>query len=582
MPGQAIREEKIALSALIVFGSGGIIPIALFNIAGQLMALIGNISLGLSAFWLGVILIIPRLWDALSDPIVGHLSDNTRSRFGRRRPWLLAGAIAVAISFVLLWWVPKGEAVQNWLPTESAYQWFQLGYILFFLLVFFTACTVFEIPHGALGMEMSTDPHQRTRLFGAKSFFGNLFAMGTPWLFALANLEWFRGADGSEIDGMRYVSILVAAVLIPLGFWWFAACREPQATAVARPRTPFRAAMQRALGNRSFLCLVAVIFTLAMGFNFVGLLNYYIAIFYLYAGDKAAAGPLLGINGTVWAVTGLLAVFPLNRIAPRLGKRNTLVLAIGLMGAAQLAKIVCYNPAWPYLVIIPTVLLSSGMLFFFTLGSSMLGDVCDQDELHCGRRAEGSYYAIYWWFIKVGTALASFVTGALILFTGFDETQVTRVDSLRGGLREMHAALDKHTAKDRDERFTALAARASQRALELESHFAVSDPGSSSRPHRRQLARTAADIGQQLSRLSRQDTPNRAQAAAVLKAVEAQLPILARQAPPTLRRLRAVEIGLPLLLSLISLYLARRYPLTEARSQAIKAALRARRAVPPE
>ena len=483
---------------------------------------------------------------------------------------------------MLLWWVPKGEAVQNRFPTESAYQWFQLGYILFFLLVFFTACTVFEIPHGALGMEMSTDPHQRTRLFGAKSFFGNLFAMGTPWLFALANLEWFRGADGSEIDGMRYVSILVAAVLIPLGFWWFAACREPEAAAVARPRTPFRANMQRALGNRSFLCLVAVIFTLAMGFNFVGLLNYYIAIFYLYAGDKAAAGPLLGINGTVWAVTGLLAVFPLNRIAPRLGKRNTLVLAIGLMGAAQLAKIVCYNPAWPYLVIIPTVLLSSGMLFFFTLGSSMLGDVCDEDELQCGRRAEGSYYSIYWWFIKVGTALASFVTGALILFTGFDETQVTRVDSLRGGLREMHAALDKHTAKDRDERFTALAARASQRALELESHFAGSDPGSSSRPHRRQLARTAADIGQQLRRLSRQDTPDRTQAAAVLKAVEAKLPILARQAPPTLLRMRAVEIGLPLLLSLISLCLARRYPLTEARSQAIKAALRARRAVPPE
>ena len=229
MQGQAIREEKIALSALIVFGTGGIIPIALFNIAGQLMGLIGNISLGLSAFWLGVILIIPRLWDALSDPIVGHLSDNTRSRFGRRRPWLLAGAIAVAISFVLLWWVPKGEAVQNQFPTESAYQWFQLGYILFFLLVFFTACTVFEIPHGALGMEMSTDPHQRTRLFGAKSFFGNLFAMGTPWLFALANLEWFRGADGSEIDGMRYVSILVAAVLIPLGFWWFVVCRLPGA-----------------------------------------------------------------------------------------------------------------------------------------------------------------------------------------------------------------------------------------------------------------------------------------------------------------------------------------------------------------
>ena len=575
MQGPSASEEKIALSTLIVFGTGGIIPIALFNIAGQLMGLIGNISLGLSAFWLGVILIIPRLWDAVSDPVVGHLSDNTRSRFGRRRPWLFAGAIAVAISFVLLWWVPKGETVQHWFPTESAYQWFQLGYILCFLLVFFTACTVFEIPHGALGMEMSTDPHERTRLFGAKSFFGNLFAMGTPWLFALANLEMFRGAGGSEIDGMRYVSILVAAVLVPLGFWWFTACPEP-GLAAGRAKTPFWAAMKRALGNRSFLGLIAIIFTLAMGFNFVGLLNYYIAIFYLYAGDKAAAGPLLGINGTIWAVTGLLAVFPLNWIGPRLGKRNTLVVAIGLMCAAQLAKIVCYNPAWPYLVIIPTVLLSGGMLFFFTLGSSMVGDVCDEDELQCGLRAEGSYYSIYWWFIKVGTALASFVTGVLILFTGFDETQVTQVDSLRGSIREMHAALDKSGTEARDDSIPDLIAQAQARALALESHLAAGDRHSPSRPHRRQLALTAADITEQLSLLSRQDQPDRAQIGAVLAAVDSKLPALTRQAPATLLRMRAVEIGLPLLLSLISLGFAWRYPLTEARSQEIKAALRTR------
>ena len=75
-------EDRIHFSQLAAYGAGGIIPIALFNIAGILVGLMGNISLGLSAFWLGVILIIPRLWDALSDPIIGHLSDNTRTRWG--------------------------------------------------------------------------------------------------------------------------------------------------------------------------------------------------------------------------------------------------------------------------------------------------------------------------------------------------------------------------------------------------------------------------------------------------------------------------------------------------------------------
>lgn len=185
--------------------------------------------------------------------------------------------------------------------------------------------------------------------------------------------------------------------------------------------------------------LTLTIFTLAMGFNFVQLLGSYIPIFYVFGGDKVAGAYLLGINGTIWAITGVLAVFPLNWISPKLGKRNTLTIAILLMCLAQLSKIVCYNPHHPYLITIPIVLLSTGMLFFFTLGSSMVGDICDEDELKTGYRAEGSFYSIFWWFIKMGTALASLVAGALIVFTMFDETQVTKVDKLQGSIRELHS-----------------------------------------------------------------------------------------------------------------------------------------------
>ncbi|MDZ7635437.1 MAG: MFS transporter [Bacteroidales bacterium] len=149
----------------------------------------------------------------------------------------------------------------------------------------------------------------------------------------------------------------------------------------------------------------------------------------------------MGINGTIWAITGVLAVFPLNWISPKLGKRNTLMIAMVLMCVAQLSKIVCYNPEHPYLVIIPTIMLSAGMLFFFTLGSSMVGDICDEDELKTGHRSEGSYYSIYWWFIKLGTAFASFVAGILITLTLFDQTQVTKVDSLQGSVREIQSKI---------------------------------------------------------------------------------------------------------------------------------------------
>lgn len=578
-PVAANGADKIGFTQLAAYGAGGIIPIALFNIAGILIGLMGNISLGLSAFWLGAILIIPRLWDALSDPFIGHISDNTRTRWGRRRPFLLFGGILVALFFVMIWWIPKGETVKEWFPTEAAYHWFQLGYILVSLLLFFTACNIFEIPHGALGMEMTSDYHERTRLFSAKSFVGNLFAMSTPWLFALASLEIFKGPGGNEADGMRYVSLMIAAIIIPLSFWWFLKLREPGFVKAAKhEKTPFWQDMKRTAGNRNFIMLTLTIFTLAMGFNFVQLLGSYIPIFYVFGGDKVAGAWLLGINGTIWAITGLLAVFPLNWISPKLGKRNTLVMAIALMCLAQLSKIVCYNPELPYLIVIPTILLSAGMLFFFTLGSSMVGDICDEDELKTGYRAEGSFYSIFWWFIKMGSALASFVAGALIVLTMFDESQVTKVDSLQGDIRELKTevqALKDRTGSGAPETISARLDKARQHATELEVHLkARSGETENSVGHYDQLLKNIAGVREKLNTLQATSPPDLL--LHELDALEKSIYTLTRQTPYTLLMMRVVEIGLPVLLSLFSVFFVLRYTLTEKRSHEIKALLKQR------
>ncbi len=660
------KDSKIPFLQLAAYGFGGIIPIALFNIAGQLMGLIGNISMGLSALWLGVILIIPRLWDAISDPIVGHFSDNIRTRWGRRRPFLLVGGIAVAISFVLMWWIPDGELVHEWFPTDESFKWFQLGYILFWLLIFFTACTIFEIPHGALGMEMSNDYHERTRLFSAKSFLGNLFAMSTPWLFALANMEYFKGADGNEADGMKYVSMLVAVILIPLSFWWFFTVKEPGFKKVEKQKkTPFWGDIKHTFKNKTFIRLVAIVFTLAMGFNFVNLLGYYIPIYYIFDGNKEVAATLLGINGTVWAITGLLAVFPLNWLSPKVGKRKTLLIAIGLMFLAQLSKIVCYNHEFPYLIVIPTILLSIGMLFFFTLGSSMVGDICDEDYLKTNRKSEGSYYSIFWWFIKMGTALASFVAGLLIVFTQFDETQVIKVDDFKGSINKIekniafvkesqdltfleyqknlntlynenltdvddylitlnnlenkiaenpeaskseknfkkdlyvnaskdivkikttlenqHSILDykevnsefKRVANQNISSFSKIELTKAKLngALLLDHLEKEATTNKNSTEHYKNLVTNLSEINHQLKNLQ---TTNLDEFYAAIKDIKLQVMPLNQQSPYTLLMMRAVEIGLPLILCIISFLFTLKYPLTEEKSFEIKAAIEKR------
>jgi glycoside/pentoside/hexuronide:cation symporter, GPH family len=581
------RPSRLTFPVLAAYGSGGIIPIALFNVAGILVGLMGNISLGLSAFWLGVILIIPRLWDAVSDPIIGHFSDNVRTPYGRRRPFLLVGGILVAVFFVMMWWIPSGELVRAWFPGEAAFQAFQLGYILLSLLLFFTACTIFEIPHGALGMEMTNDHHERTRLFSAKSFVGNFFAMSTPWLFALASMEVFRGPGGNEADGMRYVSLLVAAILIPLSFWWFFSLKEPGFTRVTRQKkTPFWKDMKHVSRNRNFLLLTLTIFTLAMGFNFVNLLGSYIPIFYVFGGDKVAGAFLLGINGTVWAVTGLLAVFPLNWISPRIGKQKTLMLAISIMIVAQLSKIVFYNPEYPYLIVIPTILLSIGMLFFFTLGASMVGDICDEDDLNTGKRTEGSFYSIYWWFIKMGTALASFVAGALIVLTLFDQVQVTRVDGIEGSIREMRSSVetwqeevDRSTGRQVPD-YTEYMNKATEASVNLRTHLETRVQAETrNKDHYDTLLLQLNDYDQALINLSISTNP--AELLDRLDAIKEQIVPLKRQSEHTLLLMRIVEIGLPALLSLLALVFIRRYSLVESRLQEIKEQLNERNARQP-
>ena len=570
-------EDQVPWQQLIAFGLGGLIPIALFNIVLQLVPLVGNISLGISAVWLGAVLVLPRLWEALSDPVVGHLSDRARTRWGRRRPFILIGGIAVALSFVAIWWVPREDVLRQYAASDAGVMGLQLSFLLGTLLIFFTACAVFEIPHGALGLEMSADTHERTRLFSAKSFLGNLFAMGTPWLIFLASLELFSGPGGNLIDGMRHVSLIVAAILAPLAVWWFLALREPGfAAAREQQKSSLLADIRATIANRTFLLLTAIVFTLSMGFNFVGSFANYITIFYLYGGNVRAASPLLGIAGTVWAVTALMAVFPLNWLGRRLGKRGTLLVAILLMCSAQLAKIVCYRPGplgtlelggralaiqGPYLILIPTVLLSAGMLMFFTLGSSMVGDVCDEDELRTGTRCEGTYYAVFWWFIKMGTAFASLVMGALLVYTGFDERQNLLVDALGGDIASVAAG------------GPAPASSILEHAAKLRSHLQdrlATDPAQAE--HTRALLEHLAAVEHLAG-----DAP---QLRPVADELAQHAAFLRRQSPATLFRLRLVEIGLPLALSLVSILLVLRYPLTERRCREIERLLKQHRGAP--
>ena len=276
--------------------------------------------------------------------------------------------------------------------------------------------------------------------------------------------------------------------------------------------------------------------------------------------------------------------------------------------------IVCYDPENPYLVVIPTMLLAMGMLMFFTLGSSMVGDICDEDALNTGTRSEGSYYAVFWWFIKMGTAFASFVTGVLLTTTHFNESQSKEAAKLFGGYEVMVADAGiwategmeptAETIKQRIELYltNALGQQKdlSLRTTEHERYEqlvrqmdqTLSKAAKFTEVLENSHAEHVDDIAhldmlkQTLRQIIAKTEALKLKASALVGQPELleeemdqllhQATKLSQQSPRTLLMLRIIEIGLPIALSIFSILLTIRYPLTEERCYAIKAELEKR------
>ena len=169
-------EDRIPFAKKVVYGSGAFVNNLLASAIGG-MVIVLNIGLGMNPALVGLLSALPRLTDAITDPLMGFISDNTRSRWGRRRPYLFCGAIAVGIVFAVLWQLPGGKS-------ETFYFWYFLGGSLLFYLAY----TIYATPWVAMGYELTPDFHERTRLMGVQNFIGQLAYMIAPWF--LVFMQW--------------------------------------------------------------------------------------------------------------------------------------------------------------------------------------------------------------------------------------------------------------------------------------------------------------------------------------------------------------------------------------------------------
>lgn len=412
-PIPSAAEQPVALREKLAFGGGAFAEKLVFDTDKQLANPIYNATLGVDPGLVGLGLALPRLWDAFSDPVIGVLSDKARSRFGRRRPFIFVGALLTAGFFVALWSVPRGLSTT-----------FYFIYFVGLSLAFYTAAAVWSIPFQALGYELATTYHERTRVQGFRAFFNALGNLCTPWIFYLTQLPVF----GGTMHGLQIVTTILGVLILVFGMLPALLIRErPPEHAVARNRLSVLRNVGATLRSGPFRLLLGTVVLVQIGGYMVAGLGFYVASYHMFAGDLKESARFLALYGTVFNGMVLVASPLAVPLARRLGKHRAFLLCCGLGFAGSVLKWVCFSSAWPYLAFLVPVLLAPGYACSTNLlFNSMVADICDVDELESGLRREGAYGAVGQWVFKLGQSLSLLISGLIVTLAGFELSRGAR------------------------------------------------------------------------------------------------------------------------------------------------------------
>jgi len=369
--------------------------------------------------WAGLLGGIPRIYDAITDPIMGYISDNTTSKWGRRRPYIFIGAITSGLLFAALWQ----------LHTENS-QTYNFWYFMVFSLLFLTGNTIYSTPLIGLGYEMTSDYQERTRLMGFSQTISQLAWMLVPWLWVIiADPDLFP----NQAVAIRSLSIWVGVACLALGIMPAIYCREIDQEALTnRDTITLRNLIQNMKGlwrsmklifkNVPFVRLCMATFLVFNGFQMVASFSFFIIVYYLFNGSYENAGQWPAWFSTISAVfTAFLIIPVVTWMSNAWGKRNAFLVSTAISIVGYILKWWAFDSENIWLMFVPIPLLSFGLGGLFTLMMSMTADVCDLDELVNGMpRKEGTYGAIYWWMVKLGQGLALVLGGLVLKFIGFD------------------------------------------------------------------------------------------------------------------------------------------------------------------
>ncbi|MGH0035056.1 MAG: MFS transporter [Myxococcota bacterium] len=408
-------DDRVPLSSLVAYGPPVFaLSSLLFFVQFYFLKFATDVLL-LAPAAVGVVFALGRVWDAVSDPIVGTWSDRTRTRFGRRRPWMMAGVPLLALCFGFVWVQPEA------LGPGGRMAWSMLA-----LFAFYSAYTVYAVPHQSLGAELTSSHHERSRVFGLYAVF---FTLGV--LTAFGAIQYVNNA-GSPRQAAAWVSAGAALLAVGVLSWPPALLRERSEFQGRGGDQPLQA-MKDVLANPHARLLLVAQFTQLLGASVIGILSPYLFEYVLDRTDLIAVLP------GAFVVSSMAAVPAWVWLSRRIGKRVTWQIAMVTFGVA-VGSFFFIDVGRIDILTVQLVVAGAASGCGAAVGPSMLADVIDWDELQSGERKEGAYSAAWGFAIKASNAAVILLTGVGLGAMGFVANQ-EQTEGAKLGLRLLYSAL---------------------------------------------------------------------------------------------------------------------------------------------
>lgn len=424
-------KDRVPVMQKIGYGFGSAVDMWGHWLYPTLAFPVFNIFLGVPPWLISTALMLLRILDAVSDPFFGWLSDNTRSRFGRRRPYILIGSILAGIGLPLLFWIAPGWGNTNfhlnliiWSGDlqVSRYFWFMLGSSALFVPVM----SCFNMPYQSLGAELTPDYHERTSVMMYRNIIQQVVCVGLYFAPQFTTSGWFadpRTGKPNILLGAQVYTAALGGLIIIAGVSVFALVRERYyRNVVARKQEEIslKETIWMALKCQPFRVQLVITLAYAIGTSMTGTLSFYDTAYYVCRGDIALAGrwnAWMGISGMALGLPGILLF---GYLARRMGKPATMMVVLFTSCLAFAGTWWFYDPRTPWLQLFATASFSFSAAAFWTLLGSINADVMDYDELETGKRREGAFASCSSWIMKFGLAAGAGTCGLLLSATGFD------------------------------------------------------------------------------------------------------------------------------------------------------------------